>query len=75
MNQKSLPIPQYRLTLTKASCRALQQISRKTRIGVLRDDGKVDVAISYSLLDQIQTAALPKENLSDTILRIRPKTK
>ena len=75
MNQKSLPIPQYRLTLTKASCSALQQISRKIRIGVLRNDGKVDVAISFSLLDQLQTSALPKENLSDTILRIRSKAK
>lgn len=75
MNQKSLPIPQYRLTLTKESCTALARISKKIRVGAIRTDGKVDVAISFGLLDQLQTAALPKENLSDTILRIRAKTK
>ena len=75
MNQKSLPIPQYRLTLTKLSCQALQRLSMKIRIGVMRPDGKVDIAISFSLLDQLQSAALPKENLSDTILRIAPPTK
>ena len=70
MSQKSLPIPQYRLTLTKDSCQVLQRLSNKIRIGVLRPDGKVDVAIPFNLLDQLQTFALAKENLSDTLLRI-----
>jgi hypothetical protein len=38
-----------------------------------RNDGKWDAAISHSLKDQLQTASLPKENLSDTVERILSK--
>ncbi len=39
-------------------------------VGISRPDGRYDVGISMGLLDQLQTASLPKENLSDTLVRI-----
>lgn len=71
MSQKLIP-PQCRLTLTDQACRvfANMMIFKRLPVSVRRPDGKIDVAISHSLYDQLQTAALPKENLSDTIIRI-----
>lgn len=40
-----------------------------------RPDGKYDVGISHALFDQLQTASLPSENLSDTIVRVVPAPK
>lgn len=70
--------PLYRLTLVPDAMAALVSWldARKRGAGLiatLRADGKYDVAITYGLLDQLQTAALPKENLSDTVLRIMAK--
>jgi hypothetical protein len=69
----------YRLTLKSeaavvAFCQLLaNQKPPRLGVGVSRPDGKYDVGISMSLLDQLQTASLPKENLSDTLLRIMAK--
>lgn len=41
--------------------------------GYSRPDGKYDVPISYSLMDQLQTHAIARENLSDTVLRVMSK--
>lgn len=67
--------PRYRLTVTHLAL--LAAMSRKPplfkpTIALKRPDGKVDIGISYNTLDQLQTAALPKENLSDTLLRLYP---
>lgn len=75
MKQKQKP-PPYRLTLKdEAAVKAFAQLMARMKVsrptvGISRPDGKYDVAISHSLLDQLQTSALPKENLSDTVLRI-----
>lgn len=70
MKQKLTP-PLYRLTLTAAAFGVLAIYKPfKFKAAFERPDGKWNVAISMSLLDQLQTAALPKENLSDTVLRI-----
>jgi hypothetical protein len=66
--------PLYRLTLTMdavkaAVCGPNKKLFKPSR-SALRLDGRIDVGISFGLLDQLQTAALPKENLSDTVLRI-----
>lgn len=39
-------------------------------IGVMRHDGKYDVGVTAGFIDQLQTASLPQENLSDTLVRI-----
>lgn len=72
MMPKPLTKPQlYRLTL---SAEAFELWCKtKHSIASIRPDGKWEVAITYGLLDQLQTAALPKENLSDTVLRIMAK--
>lgn len=68
----------YRLTLAPKAMAALAawKAARKPATviyAVQREDLKYDVAISHSLADQLQTAALPKENLSDTVLRVMAK--
>jgi hypothetical protein len=73
MNQKIKP-PLYRLTLTMDAIQVAlrgpnKKLFKPTR-SALRPDGRIDVGITFGLLDQLQTAALPKENLSDTVLRI-----
>jgi hypothetical protein len=66
----------YRLTLnSEAAVRAFARLLARQKpprmgVGTSRPDGKYDVGISRSLLDQLQTHALPKENLSDTLLRV-----
>lgn len=72
--------PFYRLTLTSPAMAMLAawKAARKPATVIYasqREDSKYDVAISFNLLDQLQTAALPKENLSDTVLRIMAKQK
>lgn len=66
--------PLYRLTLTAAALRAAVQSPNKRLFkpsrSYLRPDGRIDVGITFALLDQLQTASLPKENLSDTVVRI-----
>lgn len=65
----------YRLTLkadavvafSKLMCR---QKPPRVGMGISRPDGRYDVGISIALLDQLQTHALPRENLSDTIVRV-----
>lgn len=71
MSQKTKP-PLYRLTLSRTAYFAAAEVKRifKPQIPFERQDSKVDVGISHNTLDQLQTAALPKENLSDTVLRI-----
>lgn len=76
MNQKQKPKPPlYRLTLSRAAYFAAADAKRvfKPQIPFERADGKVDVGIPHSMLDQLQTAALPKENLSDTVVRLLSK--
>lgn len=70
MKQKTVP-GLYRLTLSPIAYVAMVTYKPfKHKAAFERADGKWDVAIPMSLLDQLQTAALPKENLSDTVLRI-----
>jgi hypothetical protein len=65
-----------RLTLTKEATVALPKVVKPgpaAWLCVERPDGKYDVAVSVSLYDQLQTAALPRENFSDTLLRLAVK--
>lgn len=63
----------YRLTLTDEAFDAVGANKPfKFKAAFQRPDGKWNVAIAMSTLDQLQTAALPKENLSDTVLRLYP---
>lgn len=67
--------PLYRLTLTRAAFWAAMERNKPLFQSFLvfeRRDDRLDVGITYALLDQLQTAALPKENLSDTLLRLYP---
>lgn len=72
--------PVYPLSLTREALEAAMGLKRPTsqplfkgtKMAVQHPSGKVVIGISFSLLDQLQTAALPKENLSDTILRLYP---
>ena len=61
-----------RLTLTKEATTVLTKVVKGPGafFCVGRNDGKYDVPITPALYDQLQTAALPKENFSDTILRL-----
>lgn len=59
--------PDAIVAFSQLMCR---QTPPRVGIGVLRPDGKYDIVVTPSLIDQLQTAALPKENLSDTVLRI-----
>lgn len=72
MKQKQKPLF-YRLTLAPEAFTAVASVIKgqiPVKAAFQRPDGKWDCAISFSLLDQLKTAALPKENLSDTVLRI-----
>lgn len=68
----SFPPAPMRLTLSKEAFVLLPKIVPKSLawLGVSRPDGKWEVPVSPALYDQLQTAALPKENLSDTVLRL-----
>lgn len=68
----------YRLTLNPDAVQAfaiLMANQKPPRLGlaVHRTDGKYDVGISHAMLDQLQTHALPRENLSDTVVRVMSK--
>jgi hypothetical protein len=64
----------YRLTLEHKSFeRLIFDRPGWVKAAIQRHDKKFDVAISTSLADQLKTAALPGENLSDTVLRVVPK--
>lgn len=70
--------PLYRLTLSQHALVLLYPHLRSVkRLGIVgtitRPDGRVDVPISFGLLDQLKTAALPKEDLSDTVVRVIAK--
>ncbi len=64
-----------RLTLSKEAVTVLPQVvtGPDAWLCVRRTDGKYDVPVSPSLYDQLQTAALPRENCSDTLLRLALK--
>lgn len=61
-----------RLTLSKDATVVLPKVVKgpSVWICVRRNDGKYDVPVSPALYDQLQTAALPRENFSDTLLRL-----
>jgi hypothetical protein len=61
-----------RLTLSTAATVALPKVvkSPSAWVCVRRNDGQYDVPVSAALYDQLQTAALPRENFSDTLLRL-----
>lgn len=68
------PVP-MRLTLQPNALQAFSEMmaaQKPPRMGVavLRPDGKYDVPVSAALYDQLQTHARPKENLSDTLIRV-----
>jgi hypothetical protein len=69
--------PKARLTLTKEATQVFSKVVRcqfaAGWLCVPRSDGKYDLPVSNSLYDQLQTAALPSENFSDTILRLAAK--
>lgn len=72
--QKKLP-PLFRLTLT-AKAFALAKAHSKPLSGVAvvpRKDGKVDVAITLATANTLFQMAEPKENLSDTVIRLLSK--
>lgn len=62
----------YRLTLKRDTMKALSIAPKKpfrfVPLYVIRDE--VNVAISFSVADQLMTFAKPGENLSDTVARI-----
>lgn len=77
MKQKTSP-PMYRLTLAPDAFAAVAGAVKgpiSLKAAIHRPDGKWDCAITFSLLDQLKTAAFPEENLSDTVLRIMAKAK
>lgn len=62
-----------RLTLSKEATALFPKIITCKYHGWLcvpRSDGKYDIPISPALYDQLQTAALPRENFSDTVIRL-----
>lgn len=69
-----ISLKNHRLTLTQTALTGLSLICpvkpMSVRPVMIRADGKFDVGISHALYDQLQTAALPKENLSDTVIRL-----
>lgn len=71
MKQKT-SLPFYRLTLSQAALLVIPNVVKFRRMPAMlkRADGKIDILISLPLLDQLKTASLPKENLSDTVLRL-----
>ena len=73
MQQK--PTPLFRLTLS-AEAFALALTKSKPLAGKVaysRPDGKWDVGVTPATADQLHQMAEPKENLSDTVLRILKK--
>jgi len=66
--------PLYRLTLSHEAFKLIQPRLKYLSLGYLMRGDRIDVPISMGLLDQLKTAALPRENLSDTIVRIHQKT-
>lgn len=75
MSRPKTKPPLYKLTLKPDAVLAFsmlmaRQTPPRVGVGISRPDGKCDVGISMALLDQLQTASLPKENLSDTLVRI-----
>ena len=69
MNKLSPP-PFYRITLSRAAFNLFATRAKRMHVAVERNDGKIDLGVSFNTLDQLRTAALPKENLSDTIIRL-----
>ena len=68
---KNPPPAMYLLTLSdKAFQLFITTMTKSGKFAILRPDGKWDVGISFNTLDQLKTAALPKENLSDTVVRL-----
>lgn len=66
--------PMYRLTLTAETFAAVVKDGTiKVKIALMRIDGKWDIGISMTAKDQIETAALPGENWSDTVKRMVTK--
>lgn len=77
MTSKKPPVS-FRLTLKRDAVIALAKAPKKPFIFmpmIARPDGGADVAVSISIADQLMTAARPRENLSDTVLRILSLTK
>jgi hypothetical protein len=69
------PTPLFRLTLS-AEAFVLAITKSKPLAGKAasaRPDGKWDVFISVSAADQLMQMSEPKENLSDTVVRILSK--
>ena len=65
--------PLYRLTVeAKVFWQVHERFLKRPALAFKRGDGKIDIGIDYNLLDQLKTAALPKENLSDTLARLYP---
>lgn len=62
----------YRLTLTaEAFALALQYAENFAgKAAFLRPDGKWDVAVTTAAMKTLQAYAAPKENFSDTVVRI-----
>ena len=60
----------HRLTLSNEAWQIFAKKAKKMSIAVPRNDGKVDVAVSFSFMDYLHSASYPRENLSDTFLRI-----
>lgn len=69
MKQRPTP-PLYRLTLSNAAFNLFAAKLRSMKVTYRRPDGRIDVGIDFNLLDQLQTSSLPRENLSDTIVRL-----
>lgn len=64
----------YPLTLTpEVFALVVAQPIFKTRFAVCKPNGKWNVAITMSTKEQIETAALPGENWSDTVKRMVTK--
>lgn len=74
MSKRSMKPAKVRLTLSKEAVGVFAKVVKSSGgygwLCVPRSDGKYDMPVSASLYDQLQTAALPKENFSDTILRL-----
>jgi hypothetical protein len=67
--------PKYRLTLS-AEAFALAVGKKSPLAGEMafhRPDGRWDIAISMAIAEQLVESALPKENLSDTVIRTLSK--
>lgn len=64
--------PLFRLTLSQQGLQDLPIAFKLRSVPPMnrRTDGKVDVWVSNGLVDQLQTAARPKENLSDAVTRL-----